>query len=301
MSGKQMEGDNQRRRTLAREARDAGRAPSAVGATLGASKQPNHGDRGRRTGPRVATPAPVPRSWPRFDPTAVGIDPPPLDGRSGSMRYRQLVAEIARRGGLEFEQARIAAEATIVALARGLPPTQRDAFLEPLPAELYDEDLIRGYERPPTLAAFLATFVDLAAVYHEQARLQAQAVLGTLTRYVTLPPLPPDLQELAESSPVGGGVTGPHGGTAALSDAEVDDALTHLPTWTGDRRALLRTIELPPPDLDRALAHLETLKRRPHIGRQTPTTATLVVRTRNADAVTSRDVALAHEIDAELA
>jgi hypothetical protein len=37
--GKQMEGDNTERRKLARAARDAGKRPSAVGATLGASKQ----------------------------------------------------------------------------------------------------------------------------------------------------------------------------------------------------------------------------------------------------------------------
>jgi hypothetical protein len=248
----------------------------------------------------VPTPPPAPRNWPRFDPAAVGIDPPPLDDRSGFIRYRDLVAEIARRGGLEFDQARVAAEATIVALARGLAPAQRDAFLEPLPAELYDEDLIRGYERPLTLEAFLATFVDLAAVYREHARLQAQAVLSTLARYVGLPPLPSELQELAQPPPVGGGVTGPRGGTAPLSDAEVHDALTRLPRWSGDRRALLRTIELPPDSLDRTLEHLETMRRRPHIGRQTPTTATLIVRTKNVDAVTALDVDLAHQIDTEL-
>ena len=39
MGGKQMEADNAERRRLARAAREAGKAPSAVGATLGASKQ----------------------------------------------------------------------------------------------------------------------------------------------------------------------------------------------------------------------------------------------------------------------
>jgi hypothetical protein len=37
--GKQMEGDNTERRKLAKAARDVGKKPSAVGATLGASKQ----------------------------------------------------------------------------------------------------------------------------------------------------------------------------------------------------------------------------------------------------------------------
>ena len=44
MSGKQMEGDNDERRRLAKDARDAGKAPSEVGATLGASKQRNEAD-----------------------------------------------------------------------------------------------------------------------------------------------------------------------------------------------------------------------------------------------------------------
>lgn len=42
--GKQMEGDNAERRKLAREARDAGKSPSEVGATLGASKQATKAD-----------------------------------------------------------------------------------------------------------------------------------------------------------------------------------------------------------------------------------------------------------------
>jgi hypothetical protein len=36
---KQMEGDNRERRKMAKEARDAGKKPSEIGATLGASKQ----------------------------------------------------------------------------------------------------------------------------------------------------------------------------------------------------------------------------------------------------------------------
>ncbi len=37
--GKQMEGDNRERRRKAKQAREEGKAPSEVGATLGASKQ----------------------------------------------------------------------------------------------------------------------------------------------------------------------------------------------------------------------------------------------------------------------
>ena len=44
MGGKQMEGDNTERRQLAKDARDAGKAPSEAGATLGSSKQRNEAD-----------------------------------------------------------------------------------------------------------------------------------------------------------------------------------------------------------------------------------------------------------------
>jgi hypothetical protein len=39
MGGKEMEGSNEQRRNRAREARRAGKKPSEIGATLGASKQ----------------------------------------------------------------------------------------------------------------------------------------------------------------------------------------------------------------------------------------------------------------------
>jgi hypothetical protein len=42
--GKQMEGDNRERRKKAKEARDADKSPSEVGASLGASKQRNEAD-----------------------------------------------------------------------------------------------------------------------------------------------------------------------------------------------------------------------------------------------------------------
>jgi D-alanine-D-alanine ligase-like ATP-grasp enzyme len=44
MSGKQMEGDNKERRKMAKEARDEGKKPSEVGATLGASQQRTKAD-----------------------------------------------------------------------------------------------------------------------------------------------------------------------------------------------------------------------------------------------------------------
>lgn len=43
---KQMEGDNRERRRLAKEARDEGKKPSEIGATLGSSKQRSEADDG---------------------------------------------------------------------------------------------------------------------------------------------------------------------------------------------------------------------------------------------------------------
>lgn len=44
MSGKQMEGNNEQRRAHAKEAREAGKEPSEIGATTGASQQPTEAD-----------------------------------------------------------------------------------------------------------------------------------------------------------------------------------------------------------------------------------------------------------------
>jgi hypothetical protein len=46
MSGKQMEGNEEQKRQAARDARDAGKKPSEVGATTGASKQRANADAG---------------------------------------------------------------------------------------------------------------------------------------------------------------------------------------------------------------------------------------------------------------
>jgi hypothetical protein len=46
MSGKQMEGDNKQRRAAAKKARDEGKKPSEIGATLGASQQHAKADSG---------------------------------------------------------------------------------------------------------------------------------------------------------------------------------------------------------------------------------------------------------------
>jgi hypothetical protein len=44
MGGKQMEGDNEERRSIAQDAREEGRKPSEVAASTGSSKQPAKSD-----------------------------------------------------------------------------------------------------------------------------------------------------------------------------------------------------------------------------------------------------------------
>ncbi|MGI5150491.1 DUF2267 domain-containing protein [Plantactinospora sp. CA-294935] len=315
MSGKQMEGDNQRRRTLARQARQRGRRPSEVGATFGADKQLTSLDRGRRDGPAPAgsrkpnaerggpvTPPPAPAERPNPVPDElVGTTTTdvPVIG------YRELVSDIGRRAGVDFEQARAAAGATVVTLARALDAADRQRLLAAVPNQLHDDGSLAAGNRRRDLAGFLDEVARLTHRSPEQARYQAQATLSALAAQdgglIDSLNLPPELRDLLGPPPAGGGLVDPAGATAALTDDELRDALATLPYWSGDRRRLTRTIELPPENLDRVLGRLSRLRpetgRGPMVGRESPGTAVLTVRTRSLDAVTAPDVALAHQID----
>jgi pterin-4a-carbinolamine dehydratase len=316
MGGKQMEGDNQRRRALARRAREEGRAPSEAGVTLGASKQPEHTERSHREGPPPAGPhKPVPHSptegtpprpgrpWPRWDPEAVGVEP----NNPGWIRYRDLVNEVGRRADLDFDHARLAAEATATVLARALDKKNRRQFLDGLPMELYDDYAINVPYAPLDLNGFLVQVGTIVHRERDQARYQVQTVLSTMAEQdhdlIESLELPDYVRDLTTPPPTGGGVVGPPpGGVPPLTDEELREALARLPLWSGDHHALRREIVLPPENLDRVLQRLAALRqevgRAPHIGRERPDTATLVVRTTSVDAVTRLDVDLAHRVDA---
>jgi pterin-4a-carbinolamine dehydratase len=318
MGGKQMEGDNQRRRALARRARAEGLAPSEAGVTLGASKQPEHTDHSQRQGPPPAGPhKPMPhnpgqgipprpgRPWPRWDPEAVGVEP----NSPGWIRYRDLVNEVGRRADLDFDHARLATEATTTVVARALDKEHRRQFLDAVPTELHDDFAINVPYNPENLNGFLNQVGTIVHREHDQARYQAQAVLSTMAEQdhdlLESLELPDYIRELTAPPPIGGGIVGiPPGGVPPLTDEELRDALTRLPLWSGDHRALIREIVLPPENLDRVLQRLAQLRqevgRAPHIGRQGPDTATLVVRTTSVDAVTRLDIELAHRVDAAI-
>jgi hypothetical protein len=322
MSGKQMEGDNQRRRTLARQTRERGRRPSETGVTLGASKQFEHVDDKYRAGPPPAgehkgelTKGPPPPSpTETFRPTA---EPDRVGARSAGappvVRYRDLVAGVRSRTGADFDEARTGAEATVVALAHALREGDRQRLLETVPAELHDDHPVGNFESGnPAVAelpGFLAEVARLAGCPPERARYQAQATLTALAEQdrdlVDSLDIPTDIRELVAPPPAGGGVVDPATGhTPPLSDDDLRAALARLPYWSGTREGLSRSISLPRENLDRVLRRLERLKpdtgRAPLIGRQDASTAVVVVRTGSVDAVTALDVDLANRVDAAI-
>jgi pterin-4a-carbinolamine dehydratase len=324
MSGKQMEGDNQRRRALARQARERGEEPSAAGVTFGGSKQFEHVNRAHRSGPPPAGtahkptaekggPAPPPPpersvvpgpAWPRYDPEAVGEEratPVPV-------KYRELVADVGRRAGVDFEEARSAAVATVTALARALEGADRQRLLDSVAPALHNNEPVVAPLHPRDVAGFLDEVVRMTHRSREQARYQAQATLGALADQdrdlVDSLDLPADIRDLLAPLPAGGGLVDATGRTATLTDDEIRGALADLPYWSGNQRALSRLLVLPPDNLERVLARLELLRqevgRRPHIGRQSDSQAVIVVRTNAVRGVTATDVDLARAVDAAI-
>jgi pterin-4a-carbinolamine dehydratase len=316
MADKQMEGDNQRRRARARLAREEGRKPSEAGGTLGASKQPLHEEHAHRSGPPPAgAHKPVPHDpanrvrtrpapeWPHSVERIIGAED---DTEGARIRYRDLVTDVGRRLDLSFDEARLACEATITVLARALPDGDRQRFLSALPDELHDDYPVELAPSPVDLAGFLGQVATIVHRPPEQARYRAQAVVGGLDDrdrgLLDSVALPDYLTDLRAPLPAGGGVVDPAGGVPPLTDEELAEALARLPLWSGDHRALTRTVVLPPENLERVLGRLAALKRElgrgPDIVRDAEDSATLVVRTSSVDAVTALDVGLARSVDA---
>ncbi|MEU4402012.1 DUF2267 domain-containing protein [Micromonospora orduensis] len=310
---KQMEGDNQRRRALARQAREQGRQPSEFGASLSASKQITSLEQGKRAGP-----APAGRH--KQDSTRGGPAPPALgtpdnprpqpplgDGATGvtSVGYHDLVDEVGRRAGVDFSTAKVGAEATVLVLAFALDAAERQTLLDAVPNSLHDVLPVDGIERHRDLPGFLAEVGRISGRTPEQARYQAEATLAALAEQggdlVESLHVPDGLRELLNPPAAGGGLVGASTTTPTLDDAQVQAALDDLPYWTGDSDGLYRVVALPPDNLDRVLDRLDRLRqetgRGPSIGRPGGTAAVLTVRTSQADGVTALDVDLAHQID----
>lgn len=311
---KQMEGDNQRRRALAREARERGRRPSETGASLSASKQITSLDQRERSGP-----PPAGRHKP--DTTRGGPAPPPAgvperprprpearSGRVTTLGYRDLVDDVSRRAGVDFGTAKVAAEATVLALAWALDEAERERLLEAVPVKLHDVVPVDGIERRQDLPGFLAEVGRRSRLTPEQARYQAEATFAALADadgdLVESLRVPDGLRDLLAPPEPGGGLVGPTSAAAPLTDQELRDALAQLPYWSSDRQSLVRTIELPTGNLDRVLDRLDQLRvetgRAPQIGRPDSDSAVITVRNRQVDGVTAADVDLAHRVDAAI-
>jgi pterin-4a-carbinolamine dehydratase/uncharacterized protein (DUF2267 family) len=307
MAPKEMEGDNRRRRELAREARRANRSPSAEGVTLGASKQPEHRQEKRRAGPvpagrhkpdpgaaRIPELGEPEQEWPRRASEDGSTDA----GAGPRLRYREMVGEVARLTGDEFQTARELTRAVVGVTARSLDEPDGKRLMQTLPGELEAGRTLSG---PPErdLTMFLREVGRLLERRPEEIRIKVQAVFAVLDDAGVDVVLPPELRELGEPLPADERT--PAGHPLPLSDEEVEAALADLPDWSGDRHAISRTIELPPDNLDRVLPLIEGVRaetgRSPHISRPAAGTATLTVYTTASGTVTEADVALAHRVD----
>ncbi|MFC0531269.1 4a-hydroxytetrahydrobiopterin dehydratase [Phytohabitans kaempferiae] len=218
-------------------------------------------------------------------------------------QHRDLVTSVAERIGVSVDEARRAAEATIATLVRTVAEPQRQQVIDAVPA-LLTENVPAAPGPAWDEGDFVAEVSWLTGMVPEEARARAQAVLFVLSRQepelVGALELPGDIRDLITDPGPGGGVTGPRGQTAPLTDNELAAALVNLPYWVGNHRAIHRTIELPEANLRRVLDRLERLReeygRAPDIDRDGDS-ATLTVSTSAVDAVTHLDVDLAHRVD----
>ncbi|WP_326564099.1 DUF2267 domain-containing protein [Micromonospora peucetia] len=310
---KQMEGDNQRRRALARQARERGMQASETGASLSASKQLTHLEQGKRAGPPQAGSRHKPdstRGGPAPPPAGVPESPRPLPDRPGApdgtpIGYHALVDDVVRRTGADFRTAKVGVESTVLVLAWALGEAERRRLLSAVPSKLHDVVPVDGIERHQDLPGFLAEVGRISGRTPEQARYQAEATVAALADHdgdlIESLHVPDGLRDLLEPPPAGGGVVGAVSATPPLDDADLREALSGLPYWSGDGESLSRTVQLPADNLDRVLDRIDRLRqetgRGPRIGRADPTTAVLTVRSRQAGAVTAMDVDLAHAVD----
>ncbi|MET7752917.1 DUF2267 domain-containing protein [Micromonospora sp. NPDC005367] len=314
---KQMEGDNQRRRALARQAREQGRQPSETGASLSASKQLTSLDRGKRVGPPPAGVRHKPdstRGGPSPPQAGTPTNPRPRvapgmnTGGTTAMGYHALVDDVRRRAGVDFRTAKVGAEATVLVLAFALDEAERRRLLSAVPTSLHDVLPVDGIKQRRDVSGFLAEVGRISGNTPEEARYQAEATLAALADadgdLVESLHVPDGLRELLEPTPVGGGVVGASTSTAPLTEAELTAVLAGLPYWSGGSDGLHRVVALPADNLDRVLDRIERLQqengRAPTISRPGPTAAVLTVRSTRAGAVTAQDVDLARQVDAAI-
>ncbi|NRQ30295.1 DUF2267 domain-containing protein [Nonomuraea sp. NN258] len=206
--------------------------------------------------------------------------------------------------GLDSGRARAAAEATLTALARALDDDDRRVLIDALPPELTDDFPMDRPGNDGTEEGIVRQAGLLGRRPPEEARLRAQAVLAAVKEQdpelVARLHIPEQVRGLFQSPESGGGITGPTGGIAPLTDDEIVAALRTLPLWSGNRDGLRRVISLPPENLRAMRKALDGLKvtygRQPQL-HDTADGLEIIVRTASIGAVTAQDVDLARTVD----
>lgn len=225
------------------------------------------------------------------------------------MRYQELVESVRDRAGMDStEQARDSLSAVLSTLGHCLPPEQRSRLAERLPGSLEPAADVPG---PPEIRDGSGLVVEIGQrldVPPERARYLAQAVVGSLREGD--PELIAGLREHLSSDildvllPAG---DSPERSESArsevpteLSDDEIAQSLRRLPSWTGDRTAISRTVSLPTdrhePLINRVQREARDFNDHAHIQRQGDE-VTFTLNTGRPPAVTRPDIELAERID----
>jgi 4a-hydroxytetrahydrobiopterin dehydratase len=179
--------------------------------------------------------------------------------------HREFLEAVADRAGLDrADAAKRPTESVLVGVARRLDDTGRKALGATLPTQfatvvLESAPLRRGEDK----THFLQTVASELDTSPERARLFAQAVLSALadqeapTAETVRSQLPEDFLDLfaapGDGPPPDRAATAALPGPTDLTAEEVAAALATLPGWTGDVRALERTVGLPPADVGQEL------------------------------------------------
>jgi uncharacterized protein (DUF2267 family)/pterin-4a-carbinolamine dehydratase len=174
------------------------------------------------------------------------------------LAHREFLEAVADRAGLDPpDAAKRPAELVLVGVARRLDDSGRTLLGATLPTQLATLVLDSApLRRDEDKTRFLETVASDLNASPERARFLAQAVLSALadqdapSAEAVRSQLPEDFLDLFTAP--GDGPPPDRAATAALpeptdlTEEEVAAALARLPGWTGDTRALERTVVLPP-------------------------------------------------------
>jgi uncharacterized protein (DUF2267 family)/pterin-4a-carbinolamine dehydratase len=227
------------------------------------------------------------------------------------LAHREFLEAVAERAGLDrADAAKRPTESVLACVARRLDDTGRKALGATLPTQLATVVLESApLRRHEDKTHFLQTVASELDTSPERARFLAQAVLSALadqdgpTAETVRSQLPEDFVDLfaapGEGPPPDRAATAAIPGPTDLTAEEVSAALATLPGWTGDVRALERTVGLPPEvgeDLRESIARVELEMNHHAVVEEQPDGTTFRVWTHARGVVTDLDVELARRI-----